>query len=170
MKISPADWKRIRRLFADSFKSSLHFSVATVGQDGAPNIAPIASLLLDPRKPRGCYFEIFARQTRKNLELDSRVCVLAVNSHLGFWGRSLLRGQFSTWPAVRLYGRAASRRPATPEEIARWKKRTRFFRWTRGYASLWGKLEHVRDIEFERFEPVQLGATTARLWQGENLP
>ncbi|MCB0417605.1 MAG: pyridoxamine 5'-phosphate oxidase family protein [Bdellovibrionales bacterium] len=165
MSVNPTDWKAIRKVFAKSFKSSLHFAVATVDRNGGPSVAPIASLLLDPSEPRGCYFEIFTRQTRSNLESNEAVCVLAVNSHHGFWAKSLLRGRFAEWPAIRLYGRATKRRPATDAEVARWEKRTRLFRWTRGYTSLWGKLEHVRDIHFDRFEPVHLGATTAHLRQ-----
>ncbi|MEZ4750485.1 MAG: pyridoxamine 5'-phosphate oxidase family protein [Bdellovibrionota bacterium] len=163
MKITHSEWKEIRRVFGTSFKSSLHFAVATVDKQGQPNVAPIASLLLDRKEPRGCYFEIFTRQTRQNLAAHDRVCILAVNSRLGFWTASLVRGRFSQWPAIRLYGRTVGRRPATKAEIARWRKRTRFLRFTRGYASLWGKLEFVRDIEFDRYEPVHLGATTSHL-------
>ena len=128
--------------------------------DGSPHVTPIGSLLLDANETKGVYFEIFTQQLRKNIESNPKVCVLATNSSRWFWVTSFFKGKFSMAPAFRLIGTAGVRRSATPEEIARWEKRVRFLRPMKGYAMMWGNLTHVREIIFDRCEPVRLGKMT----------
>jgi heme/copper-type cytochrome/quinol oxidase subunit 1 len=46
MEITDLHWKTIRRLFEDTFKTSFHYALATVGENGAPHVAPVGSLIL----------------------------------------------------------------------------------------------------------------------------
>jgi hypothetical protein len=172
MKQSPlrSHWPAICALARASFNSSLHFALATVDADGAPHVTPIGSLLLDPDEPRGMYFEIFTKQMPDNLDRDQRICVLGVNSGKWFWLRALLRGRCDSPPAFRLMGTAGARRLATPTEIARLRKYLSRMRALRGYALLWGDLTAVREIEFESFAPVHLGAMTRGVWKGAGAP
>ena len=82
----------------------------------------------------------------------------------GTWLRALVKGRFSTPPGIRLRGHAGERRPATPEEQERWQHRVRRLRWTKGHALLWSQMTHARDLRFEAFEPIRLGAMTAGLF------
>lgn len=156
-------WKLVRQTFNRAFASSFHYAVATTDLLGNPHVTPIGSLLLDRAQPRGIYFEIFTRTTRKNIEANQRVCVLAVQSSKVFWIRSLLKSRFSEPPALRLHGKAGVRRKATAEEVACWRRRTRWLRPLPGYSLLWGSLTFVREIEFERAELIHLGKTTQHL-------
>ncbi len=161
MKITE-NWTEIKQLFKRSFRSSLHYAIATVNENGEPHITPIGSLILgEPGK--GVYFEKFPRQMPQNLQANQQVCVLAVDSGIGFWLRSLLRGKFIAPPAVRLYGVAGELREATQKEIQRWQRRVRSMRFTKGHAMLWADMKMVREIEFTRAEPVQIGEMTNHL-------
>ena len=115
--MNPMDcWPQVRRVCSQAFGSSLHYSMASVTEDGAPHITPIGSLLL--REPgHAIYFEEFTRHMPQNFQRDNRVCVLAVNSGLWFWVKALLRGRFSSPPALRLHGTVGDPRKGTPEEI-----------------------------------------------------
>jgi hypothetical protein len=163
MEMQP-HWENIRRLAKDSFRSSLHFALASVNADGSPHITPIGSLILG-KDGKAFYFEIFTAKMRHNFEKDARICVLAVNSSRWLWFKALLRGQFATPPALRLIGTVGERRAATPQEIALWEKRVRLLRWMKGYDRLWGNLAHVREIQFTACEPVHLGSLTSHLWK-----
>lgn len=155
-----ADWDEIRHLFRDSFRSSFHFSIATVSDKGEPHVTPIGSLILG-EPGRGIYFERFPRGLPQNLENNRNVCVLAVNSGRWFWLRSLIRGKFAGRPAIRLYGVVGERRDATEREIALWQKRVKRVRWTRGHALIWDGMSKVRDIRFTDVKPVSIGRMTA---------
>lgn len=158
-----ARWNEIRRVFGAAFASSLHFAVATVRPDGAPHVAPIGSvLLLEPG--RGVYFEEYTTRTPRHLERDQRVCVLAVNSSRWLWLASLVRGRFATPPAVRLLGTVGARRPATARELALFQRRVRLVRRTRGHALLWAGLRTVRELHFDAWEPIVIGAMTRGVW------
>ncbi len=158
-------WQEIRRLFDKAFRSSLHYALATVKEDGSPHITPIGSLFLtEPGK--GFYFEMFTTQMPLNFKTDQRVCVLAVRSGLLFWLRSLVFGRFPAPPAVRLIGRAGERRPATDEEVTLFLKgRVGPLRWFKGYRLLWRHLRYyVREISFDDMVPIDLGAMTEGHW------
>lgn len=157
------NWNDVKRLFRDSFKTSFHYSIATVTENGEPHVTPIGSLILG--KPgQGFYFEKFPQHLPLNLEINKQVCILAVNSSRWFWLLSLVAGKFSRPPAVRLHGVAGDLREATDQEIELWQRRVRRVRFTRGHAMMWRTMNMVRDIELTRIEPVEIGEMTEGSW------
>jgi hypothetical protein len=159
------NWHQVKGLFRESFKSSFHYAIATVNEDGEPHVTPIGSLILG-RPGIGFYFEKFPQRLPRNVRHNSHVCVLAVNSARWFWLKSLVGGGFSTFPAVRLHGIAGELRDATEREVTLWQKRVRSVRFSKGHALMWRDMSMVRDIRFTRIEPVHLGEMTQVLWQG----
>jgi uncharacterized protein len=162
MKIE-TNWSSIRRLFAQSFQSSLHFSMATVTPEGLPHVTPVGSLLLR-EAGHAVYFEEFMQRMPMNLDNNCHVCVLAVRSGVFFWLTSLLRGRFNTPPAIRLHGTAGAPRAATADELAQWQRRVGKLRRTRGYQMLWANMRTVRDVYFTRADSIQMGAMTRDCW------
>ena len=153
------NWKVIKRLFNSSFNSSFHYALATVNDKGEPHVTPIGSLIL--REPgHGVYFEEFPRQLPRNFRHNKKVCVLAVNSSRWFWIKSLFNGRFASPPAIRLYGTVGEVREATEKEIKLWHHRVRWTRASKGYALMWKNMKMVRDINFSRVEPVNIGVMT----------
>jgi hypothetical protein len=66
--------------------------------------------------------------------------------------------------ATRLSGTAGSRRWATDEEVARFRRRVRVVRRLKGHDMLWGADRiRARDLEFDLEHPVHLGTMTAHL-------
>lgn len=155
------DWASVTDTFRRAFRSSFHLSVGTVDADGAPHVTPIGSVLLG-ELGRGIYFDVFAAGLRHRLVPGAPVCVSAVDSGLALWVPAMLAARFAKPPGVRLFGNVVGnpRRP-TDAEIARWRRRVRALRLTRGHAMLWGRLETVRDFEFHSLEWVTLGRLTA---------
>ena len=152
-------WTDIKQLFKQSFKSSFHYAIASVKEDGEPHVTPIGSLILG--KPgRGLYFEEFPKQLPRNLQTNKQICVLAVNSSRWFWTKSLIAGKFASPPAVRLYGTVGAVRQATRREIKLWQHRVKRASFTKGHAMMWAHMRMVRDIEFSRAEPVHMGGMT----------
>lgn len=159
------NWREVKALFRDSFKTSFHYAIATVAENGEPHVTPIGSLILG--KPgEGFYFEKFTRHLPENIGKNNRVSVLAVNSSRWFWLKSLLGGKFHMPPAVRLQGTAQELRPATEREMALWRKRVNSVRFTKGHKLMWSEMSMVRTIKFDRIEPVHIGRMTYGLWQG----
>ena len=161
MAIDRAQWDELKPLAGKVFGSSLHFAIATTNADGTPHVTPIGSLILG--EPGEAYFfEVFARQLSKNLDRRSAVAVLGVISSSSLWARSLIAGQFSSPPAFRLLGVAGERRPSTAEEKARWRRKLRYLRWTRGHDRLFGNLDFVRELHLHEVKPVRFGQMTSR--------
>ena len=158
------NWSEVKALFRDSFRSSFHYAIATVSEEGEPHVTPIGSLILG-KAGEGFYFEKFTQHLPKNIGNNNRVCVLAVNSSRWFWVKSLLGGRFAVPPAVRLYGKAQELRPATEREMALWRKRVSSVRFTKGHKLMWSEMNMVRVIRFDRIEPVHIGQMTHGLWR-----
>lgn len=158
--ISPGTWQEVCSMFRRALGSSFHFSLASINEDGSPHVTPIGSLILRSNTPAGFYMEKFATALPKNLSRDNRVCVMAVNSSRVFWLRSLLKGSFDSWPAIRLVGTAGERRPATEKEIRLWQRRVRKAHRLRGHDLLWRNMKSARDIQFSACYPVNLGKMT----------
>lgn len=157
--ITERQWKQIRILCEKVFRSSLHYSIGTVNEDGTPHVTPIGSLIfLDVNK--GVYFEYFTRKMPLNFKVSQNVCVLAVNSGKWFWLKSLLRGKFHEPPAIRLKGTAGIKRKATDEEKGIWHRRIGPLRLSKGYNLLWADMDEVREIHFHTVEFVNLGKMT----------
>ena len=156
---------RDKKICKQSFGSSLHFSVASIDQEGNPHITPIGSFI--PGTPgKAIYFEAFTRKLPANCETKNSICVLAVNSNRLFWLKSLIFGKFGTPPAVRLYGTLGKRREATPNEVALWQKRVAVFRSTKGHKLMWQYMKTVREVELTRCEQVNIGGMTRKSWSG----
>lgn len=154
------EWATVRAVFNRAFASNLHFAIASVTEDGRPWVTPIGSVLLT-EPGRGIYFEEFTQRLAKHATRDGRISILAVDSRKRFWLRSLLQGRFATAPGVRLEANVLGpRREATEQERARWLRRVRMFRGTRGHAFLWQRLGHVRDFEVTAIAPIRLGQMT----------
>jgi uncharacterized pyridoxamine 5'-phosphate oxidase family protein len=156
-------WETIRAVFDEAYKSCSHFAVATVNEDGSPHVTPIGALILREDQT-GFYFEENPVRLPENLKRNPRVCILAVNADKGFWVNSLVQGEFTAPPAVRLMGTAGESRKATVEEIKAWQEKVALARRTKGYKLLWEKFGKVRDIAFDSFEPVRVGEMTMGLW------
>ena len=153
------NWPKIVNHFKKSSQSSRFFTFATVNPDGTPHMAPYASLVLND-DCTGYYSDVFPNQTSRNLKADPRICISAVRMGFGLWIKAILTGKFDAWPGVRLYGRVEPSRKATPQEINVWRNRVKRYKWTKGYKILWADIRTVRDVRFDRFEPVQLGPMT----------
>ena len=161
-----SNWNEVKSLFKDSFKSSFHFSIASVTEKGEPHVTPVGSLILG--KPgQGIYFDKFPQQLPFNLKNNNKVCIMAVNSGRWFWFNSLFKGKFSTPPAVRLYGEVGALREATETEIALWEKRVKSVSFTKGHALIWKGMSQVRDIKFDRIEAVNIGEMTRSNWKDQ---
>ena len=162
MPIDEKLWNQLRPLAGRVFGSSLHFAMATVNPDGTPHVTPIGSLILtDPCE--AYFFEVLTRQLPRNLDHGSPIVVLGVISSLRLWVPSFVSGRFRIPPAFRLLGVAGERRPSTAAERQRWQRKVGRLRWTRGYKELWAALETVRELRFDRLEPVRIGTMTAKL-------
>jgi hypothetical protein len=156
-------WPAVKSMFGKSFKSSFHYAIATVNENGEPHVTPIGSLILG--KPGyGLYFEEFTRQMPLNLQKNKQVCVLAVNSDRWFWIKSLFGGHFTSAPALRLRGTVGEARQATALEIRLWQNRVRHLRFTKGHKLIWANMKVVREIEFSQVEPVNIGLMTRDVW------
>ncbi|MCB0495270.1 MAG: pyridoxamine 5'-phosphate oxidase family protein [Cyclobacteriaceae bacterium] len=156
------NWVDIRKHFNKAFRSNFYVSIASVDEDNKPTVTPIGSLFLN-RDQTGYYFEKYPQSLPRHAEANPNICALAVNSSVFFWLKSLFRGKFKSSPAIKLYGVLENRRPATPEEIIRLQKRMRATRGMKGNTYLWGDMQCVRDIRFDRAESVKLGEMTSGL-------
>ena len=163
MEINDKQWAQIRKIFQNAFNSSFHFAIATVNKDGFPHVTPIGSLMLGDNR-KGFYFEEYTSNLTRNLQHKKRVCVMAVNSSTWSLLKSFFRGRITTPPGVRLMGTATERREATEQEMNQFKKRFRMYRMFKGYDLVWGKLRYVREIHFDAYEPVRIGALTRAVW------
>ena len=102
---------------------------------------------------------------RLDLEMQPEgVEVIALDGSPRTWLGGLLRGRFSSLPAMRLRGHAGPRRPATEEEQERWQRKVRRLRFTKGHALLWRDMTHARDLRFDAYDPIRLGAMTQDLF------
>ncbi len=164
-----AKWLDICRTVNRGLRSSLHCSIATINKDGSPHLAPIGSVRLFESGPqrRGLFFEIFATTQAKNLERDPRFTLLAVDSSLDFWIESMTGGSFQQPPGIRLAGTAGVRRLASEEEIQHFQRFTKPLSHLKGHDMLWGNTKWVRELHFDRVEPLRVGQMTKHLTQGQ---
>lgn len=159
-------WQTIRKIVNQALKDKGFCSIATVSPDGSPRVCPIGSLILG-EAGTAVYFEQFLKNTRRNLDRDQRICVLAVTGGFLYTLKALFKGRFDTPPGVRLMGRAGARRIATDEEMKQWQARIKPFRRFKGYNLLWKDMRYVREVTFETFELLRLGVMGRGLWKSE---
>ncbi|MCB9596200.1 MAG: pyridoxamine 5'-phosphate oxidase family protein [Sandaracinaceae bacterium] len=158
--ISPEHWAKAVAVA----RRTMFASIASIDGDGSPRVTPIGSVFLHPTEPRAYYLERFTAALPRNLRRDERCCLMFVDTSKSFWLASLVRGRFGHMPAVRLRARAGARREATPEELARFRRRVRLAKPLAGYGHLWADMSHARDLVIEGVEPVRAGAMTKDLW------
>ena len=152
-------WPEIRKIFS----SANSFLIASVSPEGFPHMTPIGSLSLND-DCTGCYLERFPQGLVRNLDQCDRIEVIGLINTPGIWLRALVSGKFGMPPAMRLRGYAGARRLATQKEQDRWHHKVRRLRWTMGHGLLWGQMTHARDLRFDAFDPIRLGAMTQGLF------
>lgn len=155
-------WEGIRKHFSQSFGSSLHVSIASVGKDNTPTVTPVGTVFLN-KDQTGFYFEKFVSTLPDHAKINNSICILAVNSSKLFWLKSLFKGRFDSYPAYRLWGTLGARREATASELRALKKRLKSTRRLKGHRYLWGNMTVVREITFHRGEKINIGNMTQAL-------
>lgn len=156
------DWSKIRRHFTKSFRSNLYISIASVDLENNPTVTPIGSLFLNDNQT-GFYFEKYPSKLPNHAKTNRNICALAVNSNRLFWLKSLFKGKFGDYPAIKLYGQLGERRKATEKETNRLNRRMKTTKGLKGNKYLWDEMEFVREITFEKAEKINLGKMTAEL-------
>ena len=156
------NWKEIKDHFNKSFRTNFHVSIASVDKDNNPTVTPIGSLFLTNNRT-GFYFEKYPTKLPINGQNNPNICILAVNSSIWFWVKSLFKGKFNKYPAIKLYGQLGEKRKATDIEIKRLNNRMKSTKRFQGNMYLWGKMEDVRDISFTHAEKINLGEMTEEL-------
>ncbi len=156
------DWSTIRLHFNKSFRSNFHVSIGSVNSENKPTVTPIGSLFLNDNQT-GFYFEKFPSKLPIHVKTNRNICALGVNSGRFFWLKSLFKGKFVNYPAIKLYGELGERREATPKETNRLNRRMKATKALKGNKYLWGKMEFVREISFIKAEKVNLGKMTNEL-------
>ena len=144
------DWKNIQRIFKLAQKASIHASIATVDQYGQPNITPSGTVFLNDNQT-AYFFDTFTERLGENLSQNSKACIQSVNSGKLFWLISLIQGNFSDYPGVRLYEEIGDLRPATEPEKLAVEQRVKPLQWTKGSQLIWSEFTHVRDIKINDF-------------------
>lgn len=163
MKINlEENWQKIRTHFSKSFGANMHVSIASVNKDNLPTVTPIGSLFLNDNQT-GFYFEKFATKLNTNSKTNKNICVLAVNSNKWFWFKSLLKMNFSEYPAIKLYGELGIKRGATTKEYRAFQRRIRQTKRLKGSKYLWQDMSMVREIKFTKGEKINLGKMTKEL-------
>jgi len=156
------DWSLIKSICKDGMRSSSFFAIASTNTDGSPHVTPIGSLLLyEPG--HGVYADEYPANLSRNIANNPRICVLAVNSGIGFWLQSLIKGRFHKHPGIRLMGTAGKKRRGSDQEIQNWLHVVRPFRFFKGYDLLWRDMKYVRDIYFDKVIPLSAGQMSAGL-------
>jgi len=156
------NWHIIKRHFNKSFRSNFYVSIASVNENNEPDVTPVGSLFLN-HDQSGFYFEKYPVTLPKNAETNRNICVLAVNSSLWLWLKSLIRGRFNSYPGVKLYGKLGEKRLAGDREIGKLKRRMKQTKGTKGNKYLWGDMQYVRDIKFTKAEKINLGKMTLNI-------
>lgn len=156
------NWDAIRKHFSQSFGSSLHVSIASVGDKNKPTVTPVGSLFLNSDQS-GFYFEKFIVTLPKHAVHNNAICILAVNSSKFFWLKSLFKGRFDAYPAYRLYGKLGERRKASEAEMRALKRRMKLTRSLKGHKYLWDNMNEVREITFHKAEKITIGKMTKAL-------
>lgn len=156
------DWSKIRQHFTKSFRSNFYISIASVDVENNPTVTPIGSLFLNDNQT-GFYFEKFPSKLPIHAKTNRNICALGVNSTTLFWLKSLFKGKFGGYPAIKLYGQLGERRKATKKETNRLNRRMKTTKGLKGNKYLWGEMEFVREITFVKAEKINLGKMTSEL-------
>ncbi|GLQ30138.1 pyridoxamine 5'-phosphate oxidase family protein [Litoribrevibacter albus] len=156
-------WSDIVNVVTTGQRSSMHCAIASVGENGVPNITPIGTVFLRDDQT-AFFFDTYTSQLAENLKHNPNICLMAVNTKTSFWLSSFLKGKFKSAPGVRLYGTVGELREATGEEVTAIAQRIKPLAWTKGSKLLWSDFTHVRDIQLSDFRPVQYPKMMEHLW------
>lgn len=157
-------WKEIVNVVTQGQRSSMHCAIASVGENGVPNITPVGTVFL--RDDQTAYFfDTYTSQLAKNIKENPNVCLMAVNTKRSFWLSSFLKGKFKSAPGVRLYGTIGELRDATDEEKQAVEQRIKPLSWTKGSKLLWSDFHQVRDIKLTDFRPIEYPKMMDHLWR-----
>jgi hypothetical protein len=138
-------------------KKSLYCSISIITKEGLPHSSPIGSVYLN-NSETGYFIEMFAKSFKD--QEGRKGSILAVNSSLLFWLRSLIKGKFLSPPAVRLLVTFGERRKISEVESKAFQKRVNIFKPLKGYKLMWSKAEYVRPFEVDEIIPVSIGKMT----------
>jgi uncharacterized protein len=156
------NWSDISKHVNISFRTNFHVTIASVDKENKPTATPIGSLFLN-KDQTGFYFEKYPSKLSEHAKHNKHICVLAVNSGKWFWLKSLFKGKFDSFPAIKLYGELGERRKATEIEIKRLNHRMKATKGLKGNTYLWSNMPYVRDINFTTAEKINLGNMTEHL-------
>ena len=156
------NWNTIREHFNRSFSSSFHVSVGSVDKDNNPTVTPIGTIFLNDNQT-GFYFEKFPSKLPKHAKYNPKICLLGVNSSRFFWLKSLFKKQFTTYPAIKLYGELGKKRKASEKEIKRLNRRMKMTNGLKGNSYLWKNMKFIREVQFTKAEKINLGEMTQKL-------
>ena len=154
------NWMTLKKDFLRCQKSSGGIvQIASVDQEGVPNMTPIGSFFLG-KEGQAFFCNRFPQNLNENLKTNSQICVIAMNGSKWFWMKSLFKGKFASCPGIKLYGQISRRRKIKTAEKEKWEKLVRPFRFLKGYDLLWKDMSHVSDIHFNSFEYLKAGKMT----------
>ncbi|MCJ8344051.1 pyridoxamine 5'-phosphate oxidase family protein [bacterium] len=141
-------------------KNSLYCSVSTITAKGHPHISPIGSVYLID-ETRGYFIEMFTTSPTKRHKEQDKACIMAINTSLWFWFKSLFLGRFPTIPGVRLLVDLKEKRPATEKERERFLKKVRPFRFLKGHKILWSSTGQIREFTIDQIIPLKMSKMTS---------
>ena len=156
------NWKEIRAHLRICIKRNMHVTIASVDTHQVPTVTPIGSLFLNDDQT-GFYFEKFTTKLPRNSKNNRNICILVVNTGKWFWIKSLFKGRFDTYPAIKLYGELGEKRDATPKEYRAFQRRVRSTKRLKGHQYLWTEMAQIREIRFTKAEQINLGKMTKNL-------
>ncbi|MEG1856164.1 MAG: pyridoxamine 5'-phosphate oxidase family protein [Acinetobacter sp.] len=148
------EWQHIRKVVNDAQRAAMHCSIATVDAQLQPSITPIGTLFLRENYS-GFFFDSYAESFKENLPQNNKACIQAINSSRLFWLKSLLKGEFSDYPGVRLYVEIAALRAANDEELAQISQRIQTLKWTKGSKLIWSDFTQIREFTVQSFRWVK---------------
>lgn len=158
--ITGADWALARATVRRAVATSLHCSIASTNPDGTAHVTPIGSVLLHREDHSGIYFDVFNSHLARNVTADPRVTILAVDAGRLRWLSAFARGRFRRSPGVQLTATVGAARPATPDEVHRFRRVVGPLGRLPGGRAMWGGLSTVRDLRVTAVRPIRLGSMT----------
>jgi len=148
------------KVVKDLVKNSLYCSISTISTEGHPHSSPIGSVFVED-ETQGYFIEMFTKSFIN--QEGNKACILAVNTSLLFWLKSLIRGGFKTAPATRLFVTLGEKRKITDIERERFHKRVKPFKLLKGYKLMWANAHYVRPFTIDHIRPISIGKMTKHL-------
>lgn len=143
------------------FRRSFYCSIASVNSQNLPHLTPIGSVILTS-EAQGFFLIRFTQRLPENLKHSPYFSIMAVDTGIWFWLKSLFRGHFSYSPAIRLDCESIGLpRRATEDEQAKFLKKVRYLKFLKGYQILWTELNHLQEFKVLKIETVSAGKMTS---------